>query len=197
MGIVRRWLILPAAVEVAMGIWLSAAPAALAQTALFEEVPSPLIYEVRFGVLAHSIVGNNSEDGIDLNLELLFRRPAISYDSFLVDLALRPRLHLGASINTVGDTSQIYAGLTWDLRITERLSLEVAFGGAFHDGPTGAHLADSYGCVLNFRESLAPGYALSERWIVYGTVSHMSNADLCDHNTGLSSAGVRLGYKLE
>jgi hypothetical protein len=197
MGIVRRWLVPPAAVVVATSSWLSAAPAALGQTVRFEEVPSPLVYEVRFGVLAHSINRNNSEDGVDLNLELLFRRAAVQYNDAFLNFLLRPRLHLGASINTVGDTSQLYAGLTWDVNLTPRLSLELTFGGALHDGPTGANSPDSYGCVLNFRESFALGYALSERWTVYGTVSHISNADLCNHNTGLTSAGVRLGYKLQ
>src|SRR5215510_9454861 len=152
-----RWLI-PPAVALAT-TWLSAAPAVLAQTALSEEVPSPLINEVRFGVLAHSLSTNNTEEGVDLNLELLFRRPAISFESFLIDLVLRPRFHLGASINTVGDTNQLYAGLTWDVNLTPKLSVEVTFGGALHDGPTDANLVASYGCALNFRESFSLGYA--------------------------------------
>ena len=38
---------------------------------------------------------------------------------------------------------------------------------------------------------------VDERWTVYGTVAHMSNANLCDHNSGLTSVGMRLGYKLK
>jgi hypothetical protein len=115
----------------------------------------------------------------------------------LLDFALRPRVHVGASVNTQGDTNQLYTGLSWDVQLMPRLSLELTFGGALHDGPTGRGLDDSYGCPLNFRESASLGYALDERWTVYGTISHMSNADLCDNNTGLTSAGVRLGYKLK
>jgi hypothetical protein len=147
--------------------------------------------------MAHSINANNGEGGADLNLELLFRRPGGRYDNPLLDFALRPRVHVGASVNTQGDTSQLYAGLSWDAQLMPRLSLELTFGGALHDGPTGGGLDDSYGCSLNFRESASLGYALDERWTVYGTISHMSNADLCDNNTGLTSAGVRLGYKLK
>jgi hypothetical protein len=36
---------------------------------------------------------------------------------------------------------------------------------------------------------------VDERWTVYGTLAHMSNGDLCDRNTGISSVGLRLGYK--
>ena len=26
-------------------------------------------------------------------------------------------------------------------------------------------------------------------------IAHMSNANLCDHNSGITSAGVRVGYR--
>jgi hypothetical protein len=174
---------------VALAVLAAGAPAALAQSLSLDEV--------RLGLLAHSIEASNTEDGPDLNFEVLFRRPAISYQNHLLDLALRPRFHLGASLNTAGDTSQLYAGFTWDVKLAPKLSLEVSLGGAVHDGPTDGEHADSYGCTLNFRESLSVGYALDERWTIYGTISHMSNAGLCDTNSGLSSAGVRLGYKLK
>ena len=169
--------------------WLVCAPAAWAQATPIDEF--------RFGVLMHSIEPGNTEDGVDVNLELLLRRPTARYGDPFLDFALRPRLHLGAGINTVGEASQLYGGLTWDVKLTQKLTLELSFGGAVHNGPTGDDLADSYGCAASFRESLSVGYALDERWTVYGTVSHMSNAGVCDHNSGLSSAGIRLGYKLK
>jgi lipid A 3-O-deacylase len=190
-GLVRR-----VAIGLAVGAWLGAA-AASAQTPVRDGPPFPLIDEVRFGVLAHTIDANNGEDGADLNLELLFRRLEGRYDNPLLDFALRPRIHIGASVNTAGDTNQVYAGLSWNVQLAPKLSLELTFGGALHDGETGAGAADSYGCSLNFRESASVGYALDERWTIYGTIAHMSNADLCDENTGLTSAGVRLGYKLK
>ncbi len=154
-----------------------------------------LLDEVRLGVLAHSIESGHSEGGVDINAEILFRRPAISYRDALADFLLRPRVHVGAATNTIGDTSQVYVGLTWDLKITQKLSLEVGFGGAWHDGPTNGSAPDLYGCSLNFRESFSVGYALDSSWTIYGMISHMSNANLCNHNSGLTSAGVRVGYK--
>jgi hypothetical protein len=180
----------------AAAAWLGCILPAMAQAPASDGSPFLSIDEVRFGALAHSIDVTNGEDGADLNLELLFRRPGGPYDNPLLDFALRPRVHVGASANTAGDTSQLYAGLSWDVRLTPKLSLELTFGAALHDGPTDAG-ADSYGCSVNFRESASLGYALDERWTVYGTISHMSNADLCSHNTGLTSAGLRLGYKLK
>ncbi len=192
----ETWLARGAAIGLAAAVWLGWVPAASAQTPMRDGAPFPLIDEVRFGALAHSIDASNGEGGADLNLELLFRRPGGRYDNPLLDFALRPRAHIGASVNTAGDTSQIYAGLSWDVQLAPKLSLELTFGGALHDGPTEAG-PDSYGCSVNFRESASLGYALDERWTVYGTISHMSNADLCDRNTGLTSAGLRLGYKLK
>ena len=90
--------------------------------------------------------------------------------------ALEPQPVAGTSINLDGDTNQLYAGLTWDMPLAPKWSLEVSFGGALHDGPTDASGAFSYGCALNFRESISLGYQVSDRWRVYGTVTHMSNA---------------------
>lgn len=156
---------------------------------------TPLLDEIRLGVMAHSIEPGHSEDGADVNLELLFRRPAITFGNSVADFVFTPRVHVGTSINTIGDTSQVYAGFTWDLKITERLSFEATFGGAWHDGPLSGGAADLYGCRLSFRESASLGYALNESWTIYATIAHMSNADLCSHNSGITSAGVRLGYK--
>lgn len=196
-----RWLahrLAPgAAAALAAGIaWLAAEPLAAAQAPSSDRAPFSLIDEVRFGLLAHSVEPSNAEDGVDVNLEVLFARPRVDYDNAWLNVILRPRVHLGTSINTSGDTDQLYAGLTWDGKLTQKLSLELTFGGSLHDGPTGDGLEDSYGCSLNFRESASLGYALDERWTLYGTVAHMSNANLCDHNTGITSVGVRLGYKL-
>jgi hypothetical protein len=151
---------------------------------------------VRFGALAHNIETVNSEGGVDLNLELLFRRTATRYNNALLNFVLTPRFHVGASLNLGGDTNQLYAGFTWDVQLARKLNLELALGGALHDGPRGEQPV-SYGCPLNFREALSLGYAVDERWTVYGTFAHFSNSDLCDHNTGLTSFGVRLGYKLK
>ena len=38
------------------------------------------------------------------------------------------------------------------------------------------------------------GVGLTERLWLYATVAHMSNAGLCDRNSGLTSGGLRLGY---
>ena len=96
-----------------------------------------------------------------------------------------------------GTTNKLYAGLTWDAPLAQGFFVEGSFGLALHDGgldePGRAH----YGCRLNFRESAALGYDIDPHWRVMLMVDHMSNADLCLQNRGLTNAGLRLGYRLD
>jgi hypothetical protein len=187
MGTVKTAVALRAVLT--LGALLAGSSAALTQVLPLDEV--------RFGLLVHNIEPANAETGSDVNFELLLRRFTFVHTNALLDVLLQPRIHVGVSANTAGDTSQLYAGFTWDVKLLPKLSLEWTFGGALHNGPTGSGQADSYGCPLNFRESVSLGYALDERWTVYGVLAHMSNGNLCDHNSGITSIGVRLGYKLE
>jgi lipid A 3-O-deacylase len=149
-----------------------------------------IVDEIRLGVYGHHIEPSGTEQGgLDVNAEVLFAKPVEPQDRGSLHSFLMPRIHIGTQINVDGDTSQLYAGLTWDLRF----SFEVTFGGAVHDGPTNGE-GSSFGCVANFRESGSIGVGLTERLWLYATVAHMSNAGLCDRNSGLTSGGLRLGY---
>jgi hypothetical protein len=137
---------LGACAGVALGAWLAGASGAVAQ--------SLLVDEMRLGLLVHSVEASNGEDGSDLNIEVLFRTSSYILDGAFLDALLRPRLHLGGSVNLAGETSQLYAGFTWDAKLAPGLSLELSFGAALHNGPTGDGHEDSYGCVVNFRQSV-------------------------------------------
>jgi hypothetical protein len=153
-----------------------------------------IVDEIRLGLFVHHIEPSGTEQGgLDINAEMLFAKPASVYGRGSLHSFLMPRIHIGAQVNVDGDTSQLYAGFTWDLRVHERFSLEVTFGGAVHDGPTEGN-GSAFGCVANFRESGSIGVGLTERLWLYATVAHMSNAGLCDRNSGLTSGGLRLGY---
>ena len=157
----------------------------------------PIIDEFRFGILAADLEdGGGSDDTVALNVEVLTPPLGYSANETVLDVLLHPRLHLGANINTDPDgVNQVYAGVTWDFDLTDRLFLEASFGGAVHDGETAGNDSDSYGCTLNFRESVSLGFNLSENLSLMVSVDHMSNAGLCDQNQGLTNAGVRLGYR--
>ena len=162
----------------------------------FAGPPAPsggLVDELRIGALFHDLESNDDEDGWDVNAELLLQRLG-QRTGDPIDILLTPRPHVGVQVNTEGDTNVAYFGLTWDAWLTDHLFIEGSFGGAVHDGPTDDS-SSSFGCTASFREAAAIGVALSSGWRLLGTVSHMSNAGLCDQNQGLTSAGVQLGYR--
>jgi hypothetical protein len=183
---------------------LAGAAAVLAGTAVTAAAQPPeelapffAITEVRAGAFATNLE-NSKEDKADylINGEILFSQPARRYSNSFWDVFLRPRPHIGFSVTPQDDgVNQLYAGLTWEYRLTNWAFLESSFGGAVHDGSTAGNDTNSYGCTLNFRESASVGFDLSERWRLLVTVDHMSNAGLCDQNQGLTNAGVRLGYR--
>jgi lipid A 3-O-deacylase len=159
-----------------------------------------IVDELKFGVLAHDITlgGKSIESGADFNGEVLFTSP-----SFL-DFMGAPRPHLGASINSDGNTDQFYFGLTWGLPLfhhivgqSDALTIYGSLGGALQDGytdnaPPGRK---NLGSVILFRESVELGYQITPVYSISGIVDHISNANLANHNAGITSAGARFGIK--
>lgn len=151
--------------------------------------------ELRLGVLAHNIgpIASAREDGVQINAELRFATPP------LFEYILSPRPHLGASINTVGDTSFLYLGLTWTWDITDGLFLDFSFGGTVHDGWLDSHEPDPdrrlMGSRLLFRESLELGYRFLDHHSLSLMLDHASNAGLAEKNQGNDDVGLRYGYR--
>jgi lipid A 3-O-deacylase len=165
------------------------------QTAVVAGTEWRLLDEVRGGVFYHEVHGPE-EGSVDINAELLSSRlPLIDQSSAWYWLS--PRLHLGGTVNTSGDTSHAYAGLTWTLDVTQAFFIEGSFGGAVHNGETGNNVPsdrNALGCTALFRESASIGYRFTPNLSLMATIEHLSNADLCDQNRGLTNAGLRLGY---
>ncbi len=112
----------------------------------------PYLDEIRIGALSHQLGGSKHEHGIDVNTEILFGKIGTPRGDYLMDYFLRPRVHLGADINSHGDTSQAYFGLTWDMPLGKHFFFENSFGGAVHDGyldKTSEH--PGHGCRVNFQ----------------------------------------------
>jgi len=157
-------------------------------------VAHSLFSEVRGGVFAHG-PGSRESGSIDINGELLFSKPILPTDPLIAFLI--PRLHIGGTVNTAGDTSQVYAGLTWTYDVTREVFVEGSVGGAFHDGETGRfprYDRVSLGCSPLIRATGSVGYRFSTNWSIMATVEHISNANTCHANQGLTNYGVRVGY---
>ncbi|MGK9050857.1 acyloxyacyl hydrolase [Neorhizobium sp. CSC1952] len=179
-------------------VFLSSALTAALFSATFNSATAqePIFDEARFGVLA-SIDDGHHEDGV-FATGMLFFDPWSHDEAQGIDKLLRPRIHVGGSLSTADETSQVYAGLSWTADLTDRLFLEVGVGGAIHDGDLDddGGSGPALGCRLLFHEYAAAGFKLTDNWRIAAQVEHSSHAELCDGpNDGLSHAGVMLGYK--
>jgi len=152
-----------------------------------------ILSEVRGGLLAHDVgpFSHQKEDGVDINGEILFASPSF------MELIWSPRPTIGATVNTFGDTSQGYLGLTWEWDFWEHAFFSFFWGGAVHNGEKNANIPDKkdLGCSVLFREGFDLGWRLAENHAVMAHFSHISNAKLCDSNEGLETVGVRYGYR--
>ena len=162
--------------------------------------PGRIIDEVKAGGLAHDVtfLGRHVESGADVNIEMLFTPPD------LLAVIGSPRPHIGADINTSGNTSDGYFGLTWGISVIQNLFtrgdsvfLTGSLGGAVHDGfeltaPPGRK---RLGSPVLFRESAEVGYQVTPTISISAILDHISNANLAPRNAGITSAGARLGFK--
>lgn len=152
-----------------------------------------LVSEVRGGVFAHDIDfwSFHREGGVGINAEVLFTSP-----DFLAGI-WAPRPHLGVTVNTAGDTSNAYGGLTWEWALPRDFFVDLNLGAAVHDGKTETSKNDrkSLGSTALFRVGGALGYNITEKVNVSIQYEHMSNAYLADPNEGLDRVGLRLGYR--
>ena len=162
--------------------------------------PGQIIDEVKAGLLAHDVgfLGDHTERGFDVDIEMLFTSPD------LLAVIGSPRPHIGADINTAGQTSDAFAGLTWGISLIQNLFrpgdaifMTGSLGGAYQDGyidnaPLGRK---RLGSPILFRESAELGYQVTPTISVSAILDHISNANLGQHNAGITSAGARLGFK--
>lgn len=150
--------------------------------------------EVRLGVFAHDPL-SVEKGAANVNAELVFA--PFGFDRASAWGWLTPRLHVGATLNTIGATSAAYVGFTWTKDLTANLFVEAALGGATHNGSTGSATDPgriAMGCRFVFHEAASIGLRVSPAWSVMATVEHFSNAGLCERNRGLTNLGVRVGY---
>lgn len=162
--------------------------------------PGQIVDEVKAGVLAHDIgfLTHHVEHGVDMNIEMLFTPPD------LLSIIGSPRPHIGGDINLDGNTSDAYAGLTWGISLIQNLfhpgdSVFVtgSLGGAYQDGfiDNAPPERKKLGSPILFRESAELGYQITPTISISAILDHISNANLAQHNGGITSAGARFGFK--
>lgn len=161
------------------------------------ERPLPLEY-LRAGLLLHDVRGlepplETRENGGDLNLEAGFRLP-------LPERFWIPNLNFGGTVNLAGNTHQLYMGLNWRLDIGRFWFVDGALATVMHTGAVRRHPDVNLqrrrvlGCRIMFRETASVGLRLTPRSSWVSSFWHISNADLCRNNQGLTGFGFQYQY---
>ena len=154
-----------------------------------------ILSEIRIGALVHDKgpFSRREEVSNDFNIEFLFASPKF------LEIIWSPRPHIGANINTEGDTSQVYLGLGYEFEFWRSWFAGFSLGGAVHDGKTdqgtGGGDSKELGCRILFRESIEFGYRFRGRHSLSAMLDHISNLKFCDTNESLENFGIRYGYR--
>jgi lipid A 3-O-deacylase len=151
-----------------------------------------IISELRAGWVENDagIFSNKKEKGSDVNAEVLFTSP-----DFLSAI-WSPRPHLGTSINTAGQTSQVYGGLTWTYNFTDHVFGDFSFGPSLNNGALDKRDPDrkALGSHILFRESLSVGWRFDAVNSLSIMLDHISNGGLARYNGGMETLGLRYGF---
>ena len=146
---------------------------------------------VRFGVSAQDFT--SPEPGVNVRGEVIFPQPAFLKDKSLPAL-LMPAPLAGLSANLGHGTSFLYAGALWTFPVAGPLFVEASVSVAGNNGfsePRQGRAA--LGCRAGFREEAGLGWHIDEAWSAILTIEHYSNANLCNHNRGLTNVGLMIG----
>ena len=157
------------------------------------------ITEVLVGVVDHDtgVISDDTEGGANLTGELRFKPLGGAFFDFLRS----PRPHIGFNLNDSGNTSTLYAGLTWIWPFGNRYFVGAALGGAVHNGTLETDDRQKrrnnkqLGCRFLFREAVELGITFRKRHALSIRFDHISNANLCDSNEGLDTVGLIYGYR--
>lgn len=154
------------------------------------------VTELWLGALAHDAgsFGTSKEDsGPDIDLGVRFE----PLEGEFWNLIANPRPHWGFHVNTRGDTSQTFGGLSWEFPVWDNFYVGADWGLALHNGKLATSRNDrkELGLRILFREAVELGYRFDEHSAVSFVLDHISNGRLGDHNDGLDDFGLRYTYR--
>ena len=149
--------------------------------------------EIRLGTAYHGYEGREAGT-VDVMVDALL--PAFDLGKPLASDVFSLHPQIGADINTQGKTNAAFAGFAAVMKLPANFKIEGDLGGSVNDGKTTS--SDSsrseLGCTVLFREALGLGYQVTKEVSVMAFAEHMSNANLCSPNNGITNFGVKIGY---
>lgn len=145
---------------------------------------------VRFGLSYQDMT--SPESGTALRGELVLPKPDLLRGS--VPEWLRPAPLAGISAHLGHGTSFLYAGALWTVPLSASLFIEGSLSVAANNGMSEPRQGwAALGCHGGFREEAGIGWRFDEAWSAILMIEHYSNANLCNHNRGLTNVGLMIG----
>jgi len=156
--------------------------------------PQQASTEVRIGSFYHGYA--SAETGTaDIAVDVLL--PAFDLGKTLQSDVFSLHPQFGADLNLQGKTSAVFLGFAGVANLPGNFVIEANLGGSVNNGNKTSP-ADSgrseLGCTTLFREAFGIGYRFSKQISLMAVAEHMSNANLCTPNNGITNFGLRLGY---
>ncbi len=181
---------------------------------------SVAVVEVKGGVQIHDVARDHNESNtVDLTAEIVFGADEMfDFGDDTLNFVFNPRIILGGSVNTVGETHQAYAGFGWQYLFASGIFVGGSLSAMGHTGnlhqktracapaegcglPGNRAFVDtgdpSLGSSILIREAAELGYRFEGGVSVSVFAAHMSNGGLASDNDGMDFVGVRFGYALE
>jgi len=151
--------------------------------------------EVRVGAFYHGYQGREAGT-VDIAIDALLPAFDLGKSPLTERFSLHPQI--GADLNTQGKTSAVFAGFAGVVELPGNFLIEGDLGGSINNGkttsPDDTGRAE-LGCTMLFREALGLGFRFSKQASLMAVAEHMSNANLCTPNNGLTNFGLRFGYQ--
>jgi hypothetical protein len=150
--------------------------------------------EIRVGAAYHGYA--SAESGtVDVSVDALL--PAFDLGKPLSGDAFSLHPEIGVDLNTQGKTNAAFAGFAAVVRLPANFKIEADLGGSVNDGKKTSESGSGrseLGCNALFREAFGIGYQITSDVSVMAFAEHMSNANLCLPNNGITNFGLKLGY---
>jgi hypothetical protein len=154
-----------------------------------------LVDELKIGVLWHDVPGlwsgfQAEPNSADINIEALLS-PSVAF----LGGTIRPAL--GASISTIGATSDAYIDARWQYETPSGIFFGLGLGAAVHDGQLQLEDWDrkALGSRVLFHIPAEVGYRFDDHNSLSAYFEHMSNAYTVSPNEGMDRLGIRYGYR--
>ncbi len=154
-----------------------------------------LVDELKIGPLWHDVPGlwsgfQAEPNSADINIEALLS-PSVAF----LGGTIRPAL--GASVSTIGATSDIYIDARWQYETPSGVFFSLGLGAAVHDGQLQLDDWDrkALGSRVLFHIPAEVGYRFDDHNSLSVYFEHMSNAYTVSPNEGMDRLGIRYGYR--